>query len=127
MSRKSRKTIEALDTAIDGGSIDEAELAELDVATEALDEAEAEVVTRSVVPRKWRNVYNHNALKGTCNDQLAHDLKAALVDSNLQALGELNAIDVSARWGARNPGMRRMNLGNVLRNRIKRGEEVHLS
>jgi hypothetical protein len=91
-------------------------------------EAEAEeVVTRSVVPRRWRNVYNSNALKGTCGDQLAYDLKAALESTSLVALGALNGVDVAARWGRRNAGLQRMCLGNVLRNRLKRGEAVNLS
>lgn len=124
MSRKSRKTLEA---AVEAPAV------ELEVETPAIEaeapEAEApEVVTRSVVPRKWRNVYNHNPLKGTCNDALAIELNAILKSGTLSlvALGELNNVDVQSRWGARNPGMQRMNLGNVLRNRIKRGEHVNL-
>ncbi|RPJ29570.1 MAG: hypothetical protein EHM33_00450 [Chloroflexi bacterium] len=88
---------------------------------------------RSVVPTRWVKAYAKSQLKGTCGDQIAYQLdeitktdgKADL--AKIRALGAANSIDVDLRWGARNVGMKRMNLGNVLRGRIKRGEPVHLA
>ena len=90
-------------------------------------------VRRSVVPLRWAKAYAANELKGTCGDALAKALveltqtggKADL--EKIRALGWANGIDVQERWGARNAGMQRMNLGNVLRGRAKRGEPVTLA
>lgn len=97
-------------------------------------EAEAELPpNRSVVPRQWVKAYNANALKGTCGDPIAYKMADATQTdgkpdpAKINALGDLNGIDVQARWGKRNIGMQRMNLGNMLRGRLKRGEEVRWS
>ena len=88
---------------------------------------------RSVVPTRWVKAYAQSQLKGTCGDRIAYQLdeitktdgKADL--AKIRELGAANGIDVDLRWGTRNVGMQRMNLGNVLRGRIKRGEPVHLA
>jgi hypothetical protein len=109
-----------------------------EVAVEAAVEAPAPVETelkpnRSVVPTAWVKAYAKNALKGTCGDQLAHQLDALTKTdgkadhAKIVALGRLNGIEVDLRWAGRNIGMQRMNLGNVLRGRAKRGEEVVLA
>ena len=107
---------------------------------EAIDQTEAVVAAaeepelppnRSVVPRQWVRAYAKSTLKGTCDDRIAHAMaKATQTDgkpdpAKIVALGEANGVDVLARWGKRNIGMQRMNLGNVLRGRAKRGEPVH--
>jgi len=88
---------------------------------------------RSVVPTAWVKAYAKNALKGTCGDRLAHQLDALTKTdgkadhAKIVALGRLNGIEVDLRWAGRNIGMQRMNLGNVLRGRAKRGETVVLA
>jgi hypothetical protein len=46
---------------------------------------------------------------------------AVAVQQALVEVGQANGIDVLGRWGARNAGMQRMNLGNCLRGRAKHG------
>ena len=97
------------------------------------EQAEALPPNRSVVPKRWQEVYAKSELKGTNDDRIARALDEATKTAGkadpakIRAIGELNGVDVERRWGARNVGMQRMNLGNVLRGRIKRGEEVRLS
>lgn len=91
------------------------------------------MVRRSVVPLRWAKAYAKSELKGTCDDALAHQLDAITKTdgkpdrAKIDALGWANGIDVQKRWGERNIGMQRMNLGNVLRGRIKRGEAVTIA
>jgi len=87
---------------------------------------------RSVVPKRWQEVYAKSELKGTNDDRIARALAEATKTAGkadpakIKAIGEMNGIDVEARWGKRNVGMQRMNLGNVLRGRVKRGEQIVL-
>ena len=71
----------------------------------------------SVVPSLYRQRYGKDQ---TCGDGLAE----ALAGTDLEQLAEVateNGLDLT-RWAGRNPGMIRMNLGNVLRGRVRRGE-----
>ena len=102
-------------------------------AVEAETETEEETPRGSAVPLRWRQEYARRPLKGTCSDDLAYRLDRATKGNDgktsvakLEAIGWANGIDVFARWGQRNPGMQRMNLGNVLRGKAKRGETVVL-
>lgn len=80
----------------------------------------------SVVPSHYRAKY------GTaqhCGDELADVLAEQTRGANgcdLEALvlvQKQNGIEAD-RWSALNPGQRRMNLSNVLRGKIRRGEHV---
>lgn len=102
-------------------------------ALEAAKAAEAEAIAKarkSVVPGKYKARYAAAGHAGTCGDELASWLTSATMTPtgvNLGALrfiGSLNGIDVEKRWGHLNPGMQRMNLGNVLRNKAKLGGTI---
>lgn len=81
-----------------------------------------ETKTKSVVPTKYRKKYGTAA---TCGDQLAAAMAKAKADGlSPEAIGAQNHVDVTKRWGERNLGMRRMNLGNVLRGKVRNGEAV---
>lgn len=81
----------------------------------------------SIVPDAYKKKYGK---LGNCGDDMAGVLTAATTDekgktvpSKLVAVMSENGLDTS-RWEKLNIGQRRMNLGNVLRSRIKRGEFV---
>lgn len=93
-------------------------------ATEAQTEAPEAIVRRSKVPLAYQQKYAASTLRGTCDDALAHAMAATKTGDQraaLYALAEANGIDAKGRWGERNIGMLRMNLGNVLRHAAKRG------
>ena len=73
----------------------------------------------SVVPRKYKQKYG---AKANCGDVVATKMEDISPDY-LPHLASVNDIDFN-RWAHLNPGMRRMNLGNVLRNRAKNGDEI---
>jgi len=95
------------------------------------------VHANSVVPDSYKIRYG---APQNCGDDIAEILKG----EDVHAVAKANGIDANARWGAGrthvklygpdkgkrlihdalNPGMMRMNLGNVLRGRVKRGEYV---
>lgn len=65
-----------------------------------------------------------------CGDAMAKAFKAVCDEYEDKADGvvviaKANGIDLS-RWEGKNPGMVRMNLGNVLRGMVKRGEKVKI-
>jgi hypothetical protein len=126
-SRKPRPAqAEATEANIEAAAPVEAPAVDTPVETEA-------PANRSVVPTAWVKAYAKNALKGTCGDDLAYKLDALTKTdgkadhTKIVALGRLNGIEVDLRWAGRNIGMQRMNLGNVLRGRAKRGETVVLA
>ncbi len=95
-------------------------------------------VGSNIVPNEYRERYG---AEQTCADDVANALKAAtstttktakgkdktVVDyTKLLEVGTQNGVDVEARWGGLNIGMRRMNLGNVLRGKINNGEKVKI-
>lgn len=88
---------------------------------------EQEDTSSTIVPPKFRDRYAHNeTLKGTCGDVLAVALKKAKdQDIPLETIHLENDI-APERWCNLNPGQRRMNLGNVLRARFKKGEKVYV-
>lgn len=95
----------------------------------AVDKAAA--AKKSVVPDEYRYRYGADQ---NCGDKMAKDLTAAVTDpetgvdvDKCAAIAAKN--DVADRfdgWLAKglNPGMLRMNLGNVLRGKLRRGDEV---
>ncbi len=87
-------------------------------------------VGASIVPNKYKTIYGKS---GNCGDDLASVLTAATTDekgkttpSKLVEIMSENGLDTS-RWENLNIGQRRMNLGNVLRSRLKRGEHVSIA
>lgn len=84
---------------------------------------------RSIVPAKYKARYGK---AGTVGDELADALTAychgedGISPMKIVEIGKQNGIDVLDRWGQRNLGQQRMNLGNVLRGRLKRGEYVRV-
>lgn len=84
-------------------------------------------VLASVVPDSYKERYGADQ---NCGDEIALILKG----EDINAVGTANGIDVEKKWGLGrvvdglpkplNPGMQRMNLGNVLRGRVQRGEYV---
>lgn len=122
----------ATETATDEGAAitaatDEAPQEATDEATEtATDEAPAKRGT--IVPNSYKARYKQYG--NSCGDEMA-DAFASLVKTSkgtdlakLRQIGEQNGIDVESRWGHLNVGQQRMNLGNVLRNRLKNAERV---
>lgn len=76
-------------------------------------------VKRSLVPDSYKVRYRELNGEDNCGDDIADVLKG----HNPYDVMAQNGIP-SDRWAGRNPGMVRMNLGNVLRGRAKRGEYV---
>lgn len=70
-------------------------------------------------------VSNGDTLCGLMSKFL-HDEKGAVNVTALASLAKENGIDLS-RWSHLNVGQQRMNLGNVLRARIRNGEKVTVS
>lgn len=101
-------------------------LEELGIDSELVldDEVEDEVaLPNSVVPNKYKQRYGS---KANCGDELANAL--ADIDPASDVWSQLaadNGIDWT-RWSHLNNGMRRMNLGNVLRNMAKKGTRLNL-
>tara|TARA_Y100000401_G_C8312069_1_gene220328 strand:+ start:901 stop:1224 length:324 start_codon:yes stop_codon:yes gene_type:complete len=70
---------------------------------------------------------------GSCGDQIAELLSEYLRDEHtgktnqkrLQQVADDNNIDL-VRWGHLNMGHLRMNLGNVLRGKVRSGVDVHI-
>jgi len=96
---------------------------------ESEEEDEHEQPHGSVI-QKWRRD-QYTLTNDSCGDAIADALKLATSDDkgkmvfdDLVQVGRDNGVDVMARWGERNPGMIRMNLGNVLRAMIRNGNEV---
>lgn len=113
------------------------ELPAVVTAPPSTEEAPRKRVT--VVPPKYKARYANpevnKGLPGTNGSKLAFLLNKLLVKdlgfgqtrvdvAMLNAIGAENGIDVQARWGMRNVGQQRMNLGNVLRGMLQRGEKV---
>ena len=78
----------------------------------------------SKISAKKKNEYGKDQ---HCGDELALILKEYCKGRVAEAvieIGRANNIDVQKKYGNLNPGMQRMNLGNVLRNRIRNGYKV---
>lgn len=92
--------------------------------------AEAEVKkSNSIVPLKFKARYKEH--DGNCGDGMAEAFAEAVKDGKgktdpelLAKVAAANGIDLQARWGKLNLGQQRMNLGNVLRTRARKGEKV---
>ena len=85
-------------------------------------------VKKSIVPENYKARYKAHG--GNCGDDMAEvlndavkDEKGKVVVSALEDVMAANGIEKS-KWAERNIGQRRMNLGNVLRSRIKNGTAV---
>ncbi len=98
-------------------------------AIEVEDGEDAPKVGASIVPNVYKKRYGK---AGNCGDEMAAVLTDATTDdkgktvvSKLVDVMDANGIDTS-RWENLNIGQRRMNLGNVLRARITRGEFVNV-
>lgn len=80
----------------------------------------------SLIPSHYKEKYGATQ---TCGDELASVFAESVTGKNgldLEALAKVqrdNGIDPS-RWSSLNPGQQRMNTGNVLRGKIRRGEHV---
>jgi len=90
---------------------------------------ETEMKARSsIVPNHYKEKYGS---AGNCGDELAAVLaEVSQVDgkasySRLMDIAKQNGIDFS-RWAHLNIGQQRMNLSNVLRGKLKRGEQVEV-
>ncbi len=125
-------TTEATDGATDAATDEAAPIvaATDEAAPEATDEATDEAVAKkgTIVPNHYKARYKQYG--NSCGDEMA-DAFAALVKTKqgtdlakLREIGHQNGIDVESRWGHLNVGQQRMNLGNVLRNRLKNAEKV---
>lgn len=77
----------------------------------------------NVVSDAWRQTHKG----GSCGDELAAALTEAVgTPVSKEAVVEIakqNGIDAN-RWAHLNPGQQRMNLGNVLRAKARRGKQV---
>lgn len=105
-------------------------------SSEEDEDGDEEGSTKSVIAPKYKAKYKPN--KDTCGDDFVQTLFTYLhpdgedVDQKLLVkLGKDNGVDVMDLWGhlktkhgAFNVGMARMNLANVLRGKLRRGEDV---
>ena len=73
----------------------------------------------SVVPAEYKERYGKD---GNCGDEVAQAL-AGIKGEALAEVATRNGIDFK-RWEHLNPGMQRMNLGNMLRARGRRGDKI---
>lgn len=80
-----------------------------------------------VVPKKYREKYGKEK---HCGDDVAvamkeftTDDKGKLIEDKLHKVAKDNKIDME-KYAGMNPGMQRMNIGNILRGKINRGEKV---
>jgi hypothetical protein len=96
-------------------------------------EEDEEEVSGSRVKEQYKAAYEMTDLPGTCGDEMAKAFADYVLDDEgkldlgrLIAVGHANGVDVEDRWGGRNPGMKRMNLGNVLRGKFRRFERVEI-
>lgn len=103
-----------------------------DDAEAAAEDEEDEDKGGNIVPEKYRKKY------GTpqhCGDEMALVFKDTVTvsvdgkdecsEAELIRIADQNGVDIG-RWAHLNKGQRRMNLGNVLRGRLKRGERVEI-
>lgn len=96
------------------------------------DEEDEEQEKLNVVPKKYRDEYKARGDASCCGDEFSQLFKTVVASSDsktidagkLNEIGGANGIDVMARWGQRNVGMRRMNLGNMLRTKLKKDGEI---
>jgi hypothetical protein len=97
------------------------------------EDGEEEGGARTVVPHKYRVLYKEIGLRGqdngdafvqafidVCGEDKGDDLKAILFD-----VAAANGVQ-TGKWAHHNPGQVRMNLGNILRAKVRRGEEVRI-
>lgn len=85
---------------------------------------------KSIIPDAYRKQYKKDKSKKTesgsvvvhCGDGLAVRM-AGLDNDAIAKVGRENKVDM-AKWAKLNPGQIRMNLGNVLRGKIRRNEDV---
>lgn len=100
-----------------------------DAPAEVAQDADAQPVRKgSIVPNDYKRKYR--AFGNSCGDEMA-DAFATQVKTKqgtdmvkLREIGTQNGVDVETRWGHLNVGQQRMNLSNVLRNRLKTGGSV---
>jgi len=76
----------------------------------------------SVVPLAAKARYKAHG--GTCGDAMAEAFRGC-DQTEWAAVASANGIDFS-RWSHLNNGQQRMNLGNVLRGKLRRGEQVDI-
>ena len=75
----------------------------------------------SVIPAEIKKRYGREQ---NCGDDVVQALIKAVDDGHeLEAIATQNGVDFG-RWSHLNPGMQRMNFGNVLRGMVNREEEV---
>ena len=93
----------------------------------AIDEAKKDN-RRSIVPQTYKVRYAKH--QGTCGDDMALELKAETTGAfgkldlpRLKEIAEQNGLDVT-KYAKLNPGQWRMNVGNRLRGKLDRGEDV---
>ena len=97
---------------------------ELEAANDELDAEDEKKF--NVVPKKYRDEYKARGDASCCCDSFSRVFKEATSNGKatdviaLGHIGNLNDIDIEAKWGKLNVGMRRMNLGNMLRTRLKK-------
>lgn len=95
------------------------------------EEEEEESEGGSIVPQKYREIYG---AAQNCGDEMAlaltayvTDVEGELILENLREVAAANDIDDRlAKWEYKglNGGLLRMNTGNVLRGKLRRGEQV---
>lgn len=112
----------------DGEEGDDADEGDGEGTADADDEDEP-AESGSIVKPKYRQAYE--VFDGTCGDAFAEAFTSACRNGEgefdidaLRSVASTNGIDLDARWGHLNVGQRRMNLSNVLRGMVRRGEKV---
>lgn len=80
-------------------------------------------------PLKGKSVISHQqkaAWNASAEDALDAALRTASDGENDWAVQVAHENRVAFKWAHLNPGMQRMNLGNVLRGKLRRGEKVQV-
>lgn len=99
-----------------------------DATEEAPEGEETPKKSKSVVPKKYQERYKSQ--KGKCGDEMSALVSdwlfvgEAFDNDRFEQLCSDNGIE--KRWEGRNTGMKRMNVGNVLRGKLRNGVPVKI-
>ena len=112
---------------------DLANLDGLEDVREPEEEAETEIIRRSVVKQVYRDEYKARGDATCCGDDLSQILRSATTDDTgrlnkqlLYAIGRQNSVDVAERFGHLNPGQQRMCMSNMLRSALRKGLTIRI-
>lgn len=82
------------------------------------------VANKSIVRQPYKDAYKTKGSGQGCGDRLDVAMRDALEGDSAALTKVAKSNNVPFVWAGLNPGLQRMNLTNVLRARVKRGEKI---